>query len=431
MNFEATPEEILSTALRLASDTEGVCILDSCGVGRPGLGRLIAGLEPVKTVQYFQYEDDLLGSIEQLVRSTGFAAVFTLSYDLGREILKIGGRTSEREPLAFVSLFDSLLVHDYATGKSRLAGEPRKLGSTKDLVRRHSAPLRPAQPSSAQAVSNFTKDAYITAIEQIVEEIRKGNTYQTNLTQQITVELPTGMSAADVFLRLRRDHPAPFAAFIQRGDSTVVSASPERLVRVENGAISASPIKGTSRRGGDPVEDDNLRRRLAESEKDRAENTMIVDLLRNDLGRICEYGSVRVTDLCSIEEHPTLFHMVSTIEGKLRPEIGFGDMLRSVFPCGSITGAPKISTMKIIDRIETLPRGLSMGSIGISIPDGFAGIGPFTDLNVAIRTMVVTGKKAVFNVGGGIVIDSDPEKEYDESLLKARSLLTALGAKLK
>lgn len=157
---------------------------------------------------------------------------------------------------------------------------------------------------------------------------------------------------------------------------------------------------------------------------------MIVDLLRNDLGRICEFGSVAVDGLCAVEEHSTLFHLVSTVRGKLRPSTGLGDVLLSLFPSGSITGAPKVRTMQIIGEIEPVARGLSMGSIGIVVPgDEFEPLGPFIDSNVAIRTVTIEGREARFNVGGGVVIDSDPESEYRESLLKAKALLHALGVK--
>ena len=159
--------------------------------------------------------------------------------------------------------------------------------------------------------------------------------------------------------------------------------------------------------------------------KDRAENTMIVDLLRNDLGRVCDFGSVEVESLCEIDELPSLFHMVSTINGRLKSNVAFSNILRSLFPCGSITGAPKISTMKIIDEIEPTARGLSMGAIGCHIPESF-GIGASVDLSVAIRTMVIREGTATFNVGGGIVIDSDPGKEWDETVVKSKALLNSL-----
>jgi anthranilate/para-aminobenzoate synthase component I len=270
---------------------------------------------------------------------------------------------------------------------------------------------------------------------------------------------------------LRKNYPAPFAAFLQRNDSTVISASPERFFRVESQEsrveskklsdtrlstldsrlISAFPIKGTRPRGQTVEEDLKLQNELLKSAKDRAENVMIVDLLRNDLGRICEFGSIKVEKLCDLETHPTVFHLVSNISGALRENVNFSDIIHAVYPCGSITGAPKIRTMQIIDELETAPRGLSMGAIGFSIPNSKFQIPNskfqiqdiknethhsslithhYLDLSVAIRTMVVRGKTAVFNVGGGIVIDSVAESEYEETLVKAKALLNSIGGKL-
>lgn len=155
---------------------------------------------------------------------------------------------------------------------------------------------------------------------------------------------------------------------------------------------------------------------------------MIVDLLRNDIGRVCRFGSVAVEKLCDLETHPTLYHLVSTVRGELRENVNFSDILKAVFPCGSITGAPKVSTMRIIDRLETASRGLSMGAIGYSVQSSKFGVQSSTDLSVAIRTMVIKNNEAIFNVGGGIVIDSVPEHEYEETLVKAKALLQALGA---
>ncbi|HBR58302.1 MAG TPA: hypothetical protein DEA22_12690 [Blastocatellia bacterium] len=280
--------------------------------------------------------------------------------------------------------------------------------------------------------SNFTKDEYFAAIESIKERIRRGDTYQVNLTQQLTARFPSGFRPEINFSRLRALHPAPFAAFLRRNRSSVVSASPEQFIRIETKGseriITASPIKGTRPRGITPSGDKKLSKELISSEKDRAENVMIVDLLRNDLGRICSFGDVRVTSLCNLEQHPSLFHLVSTITGKLEGNPGIAPVIKALFPCGSITGAPKISTIRIIDEIEPVPRGLSMGAIGFMIPpEGFLPFSDFLEMSVAIRTMVVRDQEAIFNVGGGIVIDSDPEKEYEESLLKAKALFSALS----
>ena len=219
---------------------------------------------------------------------------------------------------------------------------------------------------------------------------------------------------------------------------------PNSALRTPNSAlITVSPIKGTRPRGKTIEEDAHLRCELLNSSKDRAENVMIVDLLRNDIGRICEFGSVRVEKLCDLEEHPTLFHLVSTVNGNLRSNTSFSDIIRAVFPCGSITGAPKIRTMQIIDELETTNRGLSMGAIGYKVQsskikvqsrDDFKlepeALNFELDLSVAIRTMVVKNREAVFNVGGGIVIDSIPADEYEETLTKARVLLDAINADL-
>lgn len=414
----------LSAALLQISENEHVSMLDSCGVGHLGSHLIIAGIEPVEIVEVSDVDAERTLEIFEEKLSSGMAAVFTISYEFGNRLLNINGDVSG-EPALFLALFDCLIVHDYSTGETRLVGNEEKFARVREKIQ--SAGFRTGvEISGVQAGSNFTRGEYIAAVERIKEHIRAGDTYQTNLTQQFTAEC---RSPQDVFGRLRLNHPAPFAAFITRVDSTVVSASPERFVRVEGRRrISASPIKGTRPRGNDERDDARLRRELIESEKDRAENTMIVDLLRNDIGRVCEFGSVAVEKLCDIEEHPTLFHLVSTVSGILRSDVSYADILRAIFPCGSITGAPKIRTMQLIEAIEPDPRGLSMGAIGYFLPAGMFDMEEIFDMSVAIRTMTVSGGKAVFNVGGGIVIDSDAEKEYEESLLKAKALLAALGA---
>ena len=407
----------MSSLLNQAADRQ-VCILDSCGLGHKGSHLLIAGVDPVEHRSF----DDLERSLDALDSTvgSGSASIFTLSYDFGRILQNVSTRHEDSsEPLLYIAKFKNLLVHDYETSRTVVAGDDglrELLPSTESK--------KAARASSVEPKSNFSRSQYVEAVEVIKEQIRSGNTYQTNLTRQITVDVSD--TPKNLFTRLRREHPAPFSAFIQRPDSTVVSASPERFFRIENGTISASPIKGTRPRGATPEEDARLRSELLNSHKDRAENTMIVDLLRNDLGRVCEFGSVEVESLCEIEELPSLFHMVSTIRGRLNQDAKFSDVLRALFPCGSITGAPKISTMKIIDNIEPTSRGLSMGAIGCYIPASF-GIGESIDLSVAIRTMVIRDGTATFNVGGGIVIDSDPEKEWDETVVKSKALLNSLG----
>jgi len=432
LEIELSADELVSALLNL-SLSEPVYLLDSCGVGHLGSHLLIAGVRSVEVHEISNEDPEITLRFLDEKLSTNLAAIFTLSYDFGAKIEKISPKRPSDEPDIFIALLDALIVHDYTSGKTMVVGDEARSREIVDLISDVVPHHEPTSRMSQGIIrSNFSKTEYIDAVETIQDYIRRGDTYQTNLTQQLTFDLPTETNAQGIFSRLRSDHPAPFAAFLTRTTSTVISASPERFFRVKyDRSIEASPIKGTRRRGISSKEDDALRAELQSSEKDRAENTMIVDLLRNDLGRVCEYGSVKVDKLCDIEEHPTLFHLVSTISGRLRADARLSDILRATFPCGSITGAPKIRTMQIIDEIETAPRGLSMGAIGLRIPPSWKSpeldFDTEFDLSVAIRTMVIRGTDASFNVGGGIVIDSNPDDEYDESLLKAKALLNATG----
>lgn len=411
----------------LATGRPGTAILDSCGIGVKR-SLLIAASEPVETLSFdIKERPDSIFEEMQKAFSMGLAAIFTISYDFGHALeprLSTRIQLGSPEPAVFVALYDRLLVHDYHTRRSCWKGGNR-VREPYFAAKGHSLDVPPIQDKIAR--SNFSRESYCSAVELIKERIRRGDTYQVNLTQKIEFDLESSLSSAEIFLRLRQDNPSQFAAYIDRGESQVVSTSPESFFRTSRGRIEASPIKGTRPRGGNRREDMAFRQDLAQSAKDRAENTMIVDLLRNDLGRVCRYGSVRVEGLCEIEAHPTLFHLVSRVSGELEKGIVFADLLKALFPCGSITGAPKIRTMEIIDDIEQLPRGLSMGAIGYFIPESGFDMESGFDLSVAIRTMVARGRRAEFNVGGGVVIDSDGEAEYKESLLKAKALLNAAG----
>lgn len=427
-------ERVVASVLEI-SKTQAVCLLDSCGVSYLGSHLLIAGIKPVETLEITNENAEKTLEIFDEKLSKNFAAIFSISYDLGLKLQNIKPRKKEfstfGEPDVFLALFDCLIIHDYDTGKTFLDGNKDKFDELEKILFNSANPVNSVNSLNSKIESNFTRSEYLETIEKIKEFIRRGDTYQTNLTQQLRAKLPEDLEPQQIFWRLRRDHPAPFAAFLKRKEDFVISASPERFFKVDRNPrvskggfkISTSPIKGTRPRGKNAKEDTELRNELLNSPKDRAENTMIVDLLRNDIGRICEFGSVRVEKLCDLEEHPTFFHLVSTISGELREETSFSDIIRAVFPCGSITGAPKIRTMQIIDELETSNRGLSMGAIGYSIHGEL-------DLSVAIRTMVIKNNEAIFNVGGGIVIDSIPEKEYDETLTKAKALLDAINGKI-
>ncbi|MBX3294558.1 MAG: aminodeoxychorismate synthase component I [Acidobacteria bacterium] len=405
-------------------------VLDSSGVGYLGSHLLIAAADPVDVFELKAGGQEGLAELMEFVTGGG-ASIFTLAYEFGATLQPkpVHLPSLSNEPYAYAARYDTLVVHDYSSGETYLTGNESRYEELESVLQA-TVSTATELPDARSVRSSFIKDEYVSAVEQIREYIRSGDTYQANLTQQFAIEFEAAVPPGEVFTRLRRQNPSAFAAFIQRGDTAVVSSSPERFFRIEGDWITVAPIKGTIRRGTTPEEDVALRKSLAESAKDRAENTMIVDLLRNDLGRICEFGSVAVDELCAVEEHSTLFHLVSTVRGKLRPGTGLGEVLLSLFPSGSITGAPKVRTMQIIGEIEPIARGISMGSIGIVVPgDEFKPLGPFIDSNVAIRTVTIEGSEARFNVGGGVVIDSDPESEYRESLLKAKALLQALGVK--
>jgi len=261
----------------------------------------------------------------------------------------------------------------------------------------------------------WTFDAYAARFRQAIEYIRAGDIYQVNLTFPL-IGSWSGDPVA-LFATLRAFQPAPYGALVALGQETILSLSPELFFETEGSLIRTRPMKGTAPRGASPEEDRRGAASLASSEKNRAENLMIVDLLRNDLSRVSEMGSVRVTDLFSVERYPTLFQMTSGIEAQLRQGLQLPDLLRALFPCGSITGAPKIRAMEVIRELEAHPRGVYCGSIGMLHPNGEA------RFNVAIRTLTLAPSgQATFNVGSGLVFDSEAGSEYDECLLKATFL---------
>jgi len=269
--------------------------------------------------------------------------------------------------------------------------------------------------------STFTHRGYLDAVTRVRDYIVAGDIFQANLSQRF--QAPLTEPAFDLYARLRRANPAAFAAYLDWGDLRVMSASPERFLRLdENGRhVETRPIKGTRPRGLGPMHDAALGRALAESDKDRAENVMIVDLLRNDLSRVCRPGTVRVPELFALEQHPTVHHLVSTVVGELDPAEGAVDLLRAAFPGGSITGAPKVRAMEIIAELEPSRRGVYCGSIGYLSTTGAM------DTSIVIRTYLALRGRVYFQAGGGIVADSDPELEYRETLDKARALIAALA----
>lgn len=269
--------------------------------------------------------------------------------------------------------------------------------------------------------SNFSKVAYEQAVQNVKDYIYAGDIFQANMTRRFESSLSPDISAFDLYVVLCQINPAPFSAYLHWPELSIMSASPERFLLVNQGEVETKPIKGTRKRGLTLEEDDRIAGELLASEKDRAENLMIVDLMRNDLSKVCEPHSVHVPKLLSLESYATVHHLVSTVTGRLKSEFDSIDLLKATFPGGSITGAPKIRAMEIISELEGVPRGVYCGSMG------YMGFDGSMDTNIAIRTYVKVGQKLIFNAGGGIVADSDPMEEYEETSIKALALLKAIG----
>lgn len=289
----------------------------------------------------------------------------------------------------------------------------------KGQSRLHCTSLEGDFTAKGSFTSNFTKENYQKAIMKAKEYIAAGDIYQVNLTQRLHAEIK--VPPLTLYERLRKINPAPFASFLNFPSGKVVSSSPERFLKIKNKRVETRPIKGTRPRGKTPEEDSRLKKELLNSEKDKAELLMIVDLERNDLSKVCRKGSIKVPELFCLETYATVYHLVSTVEGALPADKDVIDVLKASFPGGSITGCPKIRAMEIIEELEPTKRSVYTGSIG------YIGFDGNSDLNIVIRTFLLKDNNAYFQVGGGIVADSDPESEYQETLDKARALVDALG----
>lgn len=339
-------------------------------------------------------------------------------------------------PDAHVGFYDSVVVFDHVLAKTWVM----VTGLDFDGSRSHAAADRqfrfwesklqaglgrfsvPALPRAAvcsrSATSNFSREGFIAAVNRALQYIYAGDIYQVNLSHRLSAlsDLPPW----EFFERLTAVSPAPFAAYLDCGDHQIASSSPESFLRMSGAQIRTRPIKGTRPRSADPTRDAQLSYELQTSPKEMSELVMITDLLRNDLGRVCEFGSVHVPELVRLERYPQVQHLVSTVEGTLRADVTHFAALASCFPGGSITGAPKIRAMEIIDELETISRGPYTGCIG------YLGFNRESQLSIAIRTAICRGGSTYFHAGAGIVADSNPAAEYDETLAKAQGFFSAL-----
>lgn len=347
-----------------------------------------------------------------------------LSYELAGQIeprlrLPVSG-----DPIAIAARVPAAVIYEHATGAGWLVAEAGRESlldaMSADLAGCPVSTPRLIHAALAEQVEEDPPERYLHAVERALEYIAAGDIYQANLSRGWRAQLRPNVTPVDLYRRLRQTNPGPFSAIAQFPELSVISSSPERLASVKDRIINTRPIAGTRPRGKDEPSDRDLARELFSHPKERAEHIMLLDLERNDLGRVCEAGTVEVDELMTIESYAHVHHIVSNVRGRLRPEITPGQTLAAVFPGGTITGCPKVRCMEIIAELEGVPRGAYTGSLGYLNRDGSM------DFNILIRTLEVHDRTVSLRAGAGIVADSIALRELDESRAKARGVLNAL-----
>lgn len=381
-----------------------------------------------------------LPKIEELPPFQGGAAGM-LGYELGHYLEKLPPRRIKDNPFpeCLVGLYDLVFAWDHTLQRAWIfsSGFPhreephRQIHAQKrlqealalvDCAKEIKSPCQ-FNFSLEEIISTFTQTSYEQAVNRVKEYIRAGDIFEANISQCFSTTWLADRDSFDLYRILHNINPAPFSAYFEYKEFAIISASPERFLKLTKGVVETRPIKGTRPRHSDGQIDKQQAEELEQSEKDRAENIMIVDLMRNDLSRVCLPHSVKVKQLCKVESFSSVHHLVSAIEGKLKPALTAVDLIKATFPGGSITGAPKIRAMEIIHEIEPYVRGPYCGSIG------YIGFNGDLDLSITIRTLVKSGERLTYQVGGAITIDSDPQEEYRETLVKATVLQRALTGK--
>lgn len=358
-------------------------------------------------------------------------AVGYFSYEYGRKLMEVasGEKDIVSIPDAVLIFYDLYIIEDCKEKRTFLIANGTETPA-EELLQKTEEKIQAGDQKKLSYINdkdtsfdievfpNFKKEEYKKAVDDMIHYIIEGDIYIANMTQQMTVK--SEKQPKDVFLDLRKNNPSPFGGYLDYEDFQIVCASPERFLRMKKGHVETRPIKGTRKRGDTPEEDLLMRKELENSDKDKSELLMIVDLERNDLNRVCKPGSVKVTELFTVEEYATVFHLVSNIEGELEEGKNFADLLEATFPGGSITGAPKYRAMEIIDELEHGRRNLYTGSIGYLTLDGDC------DFNIVIRTALHKEGRYHLGVGGGITAESELEFEYEETLQKAKAVLEAM-----
>ena len=384
----------------------------------------------------------LENSFESIPFTCGAVGYF--AYDLCHYIEKLPDTTIDdiEFPEMCFSFYDTIIAVDHLENRCFLLSVNINQNSQKSTAKRVDHVLKMIRDGSStpyeeesrfngsrikrKIISNFSKENYLRAVERAKQYINAGDIYQVNLSQRFQTQIEA--SPYEIYKRLRKINPASFSSYLKFDNKYIISSSPERFLSLQNRPgsggmvrkIQTMPIKGTRPRGKDEDTNKKMQEELLSSKKDDAELAMIVDLERNDLGRVCNYNTVKVTEKKKLEGHPTVYHLVATVEGELHSRYDAIDLLKATFPGGSITGAPKVRAMQIIDELEPNKRSVYTGAMGYLSFNGNM------DLNIAIRTFLVKDDHIFFQVGGGIVADSNPEDEYQETLHKARALIDTL-----
>lgn len=387
--------------------------LDSADRHHPNGRKSFIFFDPLKTIEWRVGDG---GNPFDLAKSHYFAAGY-FGYDLGRTLERMPFKQVPNVADMAIGFYDFVIEFEHKKNKATLKIIAENQIKADEKHNQITSPLR-KQGSMDSSLrwnevkweNNKTAQQYQSDIQKIIDYILEGDIFQANLSQRFSTELLDDFCSWTHYKHLRAVNPAPFAAYMNCGSTKIASSSPERFLTLENGHVETKPIKGTLPRT-EPKE------KLANSEKDRAENIMIVDLLRNDLSKVCEKDSIEVPKLCEVETFASVHHLVSTVTGKLREGKTAINLLKACFPGGSITGAPKIRAMEIIDELERTPRGPYCGAMGYITPEGNM------DTNILIRTLVYDGNSVGFNTGGGITASSDPGAEYQETLDKAQKIL--------
>jgi len=464
MTFPLTVVELAAAELpesetgwcRAFADRPGLALFDSA-LRHPELGRFsFLGIDPFARLEAVgdrvrlngaDFGSDPFAAVQELSHRfaveprddlppfrTGLAGYFGYGLRHGLEQVPAHAVRDVAFPDLILGAYDLVLAADHATGKYWLlaSGYPEttearrcdraaaRIGWARERLR-HARAADRAASWAIVAKPDLTQAQFKSAIRRTIDYIEAGDIYQANITQRFRARLPAGFDRLALYEALRTRNPATFAAYLDFGDTSLLSSSPERFLKLSDGRVETRPIKGTRPRGRVPAEDSALAAELLASAKDRAENLMIVDLLRNDISRVCEIGSVKAPVLFGLESYATVHHLVSVVTGRLAAGRDAIDLLRACFPGGSVTGAPKIRAMEIIAELEPTSRGPYCGSIGYLSADGGM------DSNIVIRTYCIQGSDLTFQVGGGIVADSDPQAEYEESLAKAKALIEVLA----